>query len=229
MSSLTTAVKKSKGSLCEPFSDVLSEFKKGAYPMSNTKLLAGLSAAVLAAAIFVAPAQASCRDNNSCGIGSKKIHHVVRKHVKQASLRTTVRHKARKHAQVASLRHHGKRGIPANRGPVIAMIKARAPSYGVPTWFALRIAQIESGYNPSARGAAGEYGVYQLKCQTARGLGYHGGCGGLLNASTNVNYGLKHLSQAVRSSRGNLRMAASKHNGGLGTKRIVKRYVAMVF
>ena len=28
---------------------------------------------------------------------------------------------------------------------------------------------------------------------------------------------------------GNLRLAASKHNGGLGTKRLVPRYVAMIF
>ena len=41
---------------------------------------------------------------------------------------------------------------------VISLIKAQAPAYGVPTWFALRIAKIESGYNPSVRGAAGEYG-----------------------------------------------------------------------
>jgi soluble lytic murein transglycosylase-like protein len=195
--------------------------------MSKLKLMAGLSAAVLAAAIFVAPAQAqaSCADFGTCSIAKKKIQHVVRKRVKVAS----VRHHARKHVKIASVRHTRKHVLPANRGPVIAMIKARAPSYGVPTWFALRIAQIESGYNPNARGAAGEYGVFQLKCATAKGLGYRGGCGGLLNASTNVSYGLKHLSQAVRSSRGNLRLAASKHNGGLGRKRLVPRYVSLVF
>jgi soluble lytic murein transglycosylase-like protein len=109
------------------------------------------------------------------------------------------------------------------------MIKRTAPGYGVPAWFALRIAKVESGYNPRARGAAGEYGVFQLKCSTARSIGYSGTCGGLLNASTNVKYGLKHLSLAVKSSRGNLKLAASKHNGGLGRKRLVRQYVALVF
>jgi hypothetical protein len=33
----------------------------------------------------------------------------------------------------------------------------------------------------------------------------------------------------VRSSRGNLKLAASKHNGGLGRKTLVRKYVAMVF
>jgi len=109
------------------------------------------------------------------------------------------------------------------------MIKRMAPSYGVPSWFALRIAKVESGYNPRARGRAGEYGVFQLKCSTARSIGYSGSCSGLFNASTNVKYGLKHLSLAVKSSRGNLKLAASKHNGGLGRKRLVREYVALVF
>ena len=109
------------------------------------------------------------------------------------------------------------------------MIKSMAPSYGVPTWFALRIAKVESGYNPRARGQAGELGVFQMKCATARGIGYHGSCSGLLNASTGVRYGLKHLSIAVRSSRGNLKMAASKHNGGLGRRSLVPRYIRLVF
>jgi soluble lytic murein transglycosylase-like protein len=68
-----------------------------------------------------------------------------------------------------------------------------------------------------------------LKCATARGVGFRGNCAGLLNASTNVKYGLKHLSLAVQSSHGNLKLAASKHNGGLGRKSLVPRYVAMVF
>ena len=125
--------------------------------------------------------------------------------------------------------HHKATVSPAQRSAVMAIIKSQAPSYGVPTWFALRIAKVESGYNPLARGKAGEYGVFQLKCATARGVGFRGNCSGLLNASTNVRYGLKHLSLAVRSSHGNLKLAASKHNGGLGRKSIVKRYVAMVF
>jgi hypothetical protein len=41
--------------------------------------------------------------------------------------------------------------------------------------------------------------------------------------------GLKHLSMAMKLSNGNLKLAASKHNGGLGRKKLVQRYVAMVF
>jgi soluble lytic murein transglycosylase-like protein len=112
---------------------------------------------------------------------------------------------------------------------VVGLIKSMAPRHGVPTWFALRIAKVESNYNPRARGRAGELGVFQLKCQTARGIGYKGGCDGLLNARTNVEYGLKHLALAMKKSGGNLKLAASKHNGGLGRKSIVKGYVAKIF
>jgi len=44
-----------------------------------------------------------------------------------------------------------------------------------------------------------------------------------------VRYGLKHLSLAIRSAHGNLKLAASKHNGGLGRKSLVPRYLRLVF
>jgi soluble lytic murein transglycosylase-like protein len=133
-------------------------------------------------------------------------------------------------------RHHSTPHAAAARGAsaatqasVAAMIESMAPSYGVPTWFALRIAKVESGFNPAARGTHGELGVFQMKCATARGIGYRGSCDGLLDARTGVDVGLKHLALAIQSSGGNLQLAASKHNGGLGTRHIVHRYVAQVF
>jgi soluble lytic murein transglycosylase-like protein len=68
-----------------------------------------------------------------------------------------------------------------------------------------------------------------MKCQTARGIGYRGSCNGLLDARTGVQVGLKHLALAIKSSGGNLKLAASKHNGGLGRKTLVRKYVAAVF
>lgn len=202
--------------------------------MQINKIAAGFSAALITAMLMGGTAEAACRDTGTCP---------QQQQIKngQATVKKTIRAQARlqrpKHVKVAGRRLSGKRvkvqsalaAAPRGRGNVVAMIKAQAPSYGVPTWFALRIAQVESGYNPRARGAAGEIGVFQLKCQTARGLGYRGGCGGLYNAATNIRYGLKYLGLAVRSSNGNLKLAASKHNGGLGRKRLVPRYVAMVF
>jgi soluble lytic murein transglycosylase-like protein len=112
---------------------------------------------------------------------------------------------------------------------VADIIRELAPSYSVPTWFALRIAIVESGYDPYARGLAGEIGVYQLKCETARVMGFMGECSQLTDARTNVHWGLKHLSLAIGSSGGDLQFAASKHNGGLGCKSLVQSYLAKVF
>ena len=169
----------------------------------KNRLIAGLSAVVFSAAIFSGTAEA----------GSKSKISLSTEHVK-----TNKRHKSGK-AQVTS----------ETNDRVVNLIKDRAPRYGVPTWFALRIAKVESGYNPNTRGAAGEYGVYQMKCATAKDIGFSGNCAELLNASTNIRVGLKHLSMAMKLSGGNLKLAASKHNGGLGRKKLVQRYVAMVF
>ena len=177
----------------------------------KNRLIAGLSAVVFAAAIFTVTAEAGTKSKISLSteqVKNKKPTELVRKK----------RNKNRK-AQVS----------PASTDRVVGLIKNMAPQYGVPTWFALRIAKVESGYNPNTRGAAGEYGVYQMKCATAKGIGFSGNCSQLLNASTNVQYGLKHLQMAMKLSNGNLKMAASKHNGGLGRKKLVQRYVAMVF
>jgi soluble lytic murein transglycosylase-like protein len=117
----------------------------------------------------------------------------------------------------------------ASQGQVISLIKAMAPSQGVPTWFALRIAHVESNYNAHMRGSAGEYGVFQMKCATAKDIGFRGSCGELLDARTNIQWGLRHLALAIGKSDGNLRLAASKHNGGLGRRTMVSSYVAKVF
>ncbi len=117
----------------------------------------------------------------------------------------------------------------ASQANVISLITAMAPSHGVPTWFALRIAHVESNYKPHMRGAAGEYGVYQLKCATAKDIGFSGHCSALLDPRTNVQWGLRHLALAIGKANGNLKLAASKHNGGLGRTRLVPTYVAKVF
>ena len=183
--------------------------------------------------IHTLPAAAKCSDNTRCGAATfKKLG--ARYYTSKNSFYSTNYNKNRYATQHGSRREYAhiskqNRASAASRNHVVALIKSLAPRYGVPTWFALRIAKVESGYNPRAHGRAGEIGVFQLKCSTARGLGYRGGCSGLYNASANVQFGLRHLSLAIKSSRGNLKLAASKHNGGLGRKQLVKNYVSMVF
>ena len=138
----------------------------------KNRLIAGLSAAMFAAAIFSGTADAAPKSKTD---------------LSTEQVKSKTQRKGRK-AKVT----------PATQDRVVGLIKSMAPKYGVPTWFALRIAKVESGYNPNTRGAAGEYGVYQMKCATAKGIGFSGNCSKLLNATTNIRVGLKHLSMAMK-------------------------------
>jgi soluble lytic murein transglycosylase-like protein len=213
------------------------------------RLFAGLLASAVLGAAFTIPAQASCRDHGNCADtrpqGKKKSARVLKQNKQSVaktsmarSSRTVVQTKKRVHVTFGSrkLLPRKSRSMaalkvanPKASGNVVSMIQQMAPSAGVPAWFALRIARVESNYVPSLRGAAGEYGIFQIKCPTARSIGFSGNCSALLDARTNVRWGLKHLSLAINSSRGNLRLAASKHNGGLGRRTEVASYVAKVF
>ena len=206
-----------------------------------------LLAAFIASALHILPAAAKCGDDPiGCSLRSMNgASQATKAKIKAKTVRIHEKNvqraqgkKVQRMAQTRKLRSKRLKTQAALRvdventaghGHVVSMIKSMAPSYGVPTWFALRIAKVESGYNPRVRGRAGEIGVFQLKCQTARGMGFSGSCGQLADARTNVQWGLKHLSIAIRSSSGNLKLAASKHNGGLGRKRLVHSYVAKVF
>lgn len=211
-------------------------------------LFAGLlSAAVLGGAATI-PAQASCKGAGHCSKASvSKTHHHKKKlssarYGKSSVKLSSIKSRKRVHVVYGSSKPKSLRksqataealAIPvassASQGNVVSLIKSMAPSQGVPTWFALRIAHVESNYNAHMRGAAGEYGVFQMKCATAKGIGFRGNCAALLDARTNIQWGLKHLALAIGMSDGNLRLAASKHNGGLGRKRLVPTYVAKVF
>jgi soluble lytic murein transglycosylase-like protein len=218
----------------------------------KNRLIAGLLAAIVLGGASTIPAQAACKGDMHCLKSSAKKTH-TKKFSSAKPKKATAKHASAKSATVKSTkkkRVHVASGksrslkrttrmsdtalaIPAGsagRGnDVVAMIQSMAPSHGVPTWFALRIAHVESNYKPHLRGAAGEYGVFQLKCSTAKGIGFSGNCAELLDARTNVKWGLKHLSLAIGKSRGNLKLAASKHNGGLYRRSLVPSYVAKVF
>lgn len=196
------------------------------------RLIAGLLAAFFAASLF----GFNVADANARQVKHLKVSHVTKKKKTHIASKKSARKYAKLNSRKSYARHGKPRKVLASRGAsqaarnnVEAIIRSSAPAYGVPTWFALRIAKVESNYNPNVRGSAGEYGVYQLKCATARGIGFSGNCSQLLNPHVNVKYGLKHLSMAMRLSGGNLKLAASKHNGGLGRKKLVPRYVSAVF
>ena len=211
------------------------------------RIMTTVAAAILCSVVLALPAQARCKDSGACEPQTKKSSIATKRKLAVRPWGTKQRRRTVRLSTLftepaaRAVRPWGTRqrraalpvsytpGAARAHGNVAAIIASEAPRFGVPAWFALRIAHVESGYNPAARGAAGEFGVFQLKCETAKLIGYEGECAGLLNAGTNVQFGLKHLSLAISRSDGNLRMAASKHNGGLGRRTLVTSYVNKVF
>ena len=138
-----------------------------------------------------------------------------RKGVRKVS-RKRVR-KARSGRRVAAVRASRRAGYNACR--------SAARRFGVPLSTALAVCRVESGFRCSARGAAGEMGLLQIKPATARALGYRGPARGLLRCSTGAYWGMKHLAAAIR------RGGVWKHNAGLGAKRpnrMARKYARLV-
>ena len=67
--------------------------------------------------------------------------------------------------------------------------------YHVPEALIRRVIVRESGYNPRAKNGP-YYGLMQIRYDTAQSMGYEGPASGLLEADTNLHYGVKYLSGA---------------------------------
>ena len=93
------------------------------------------------------------------------------------------------------------------------MIARHASVHGVPVALADAVVRIESRYNPRAA-HAGNFGLMQIRLQTARSLGYAGGAGGLLDADTNLRFGMKYLGEAHRLAGGDVCRTVMKYQSG---------------
>jgi soluble lytic murein transglycosylase-like protein len=81
---------------------------------------------------------------------------------------------------------------PASSSSVDGLITKYAMLYNVPEALIRRVVQRESGFNPGARNGP-YYGLMQIRHDTARSMGYSGPAAGLLDADTNLRYGVKYL------------------------------------
>lgn len=73
-----------------------------------------------------------------------------------------------------------------------ALIRSYAAAYEVPEDLVQRVVIRESRHVPSARNGP-YYGLMQILPETARTMGYQGSAAGLLDAETNLRYGVKYL------------------------------------
>jgi hypothetical protein len=97
--------------------------------------------------------------------------------------------------------------------PYDAMIAQHAAANGVPVELVHRVIVRESRYNPRAV-HSGNYGMMQIRLQTARGMGYTGTAQGLLDPNTNLTYAVKYLAGAYKVAGGNHGRAVSLYASG---------------
>ncbi|WP_312526835.1 lytic transglycosylase domain-containing protein [Paracoccus sp. (in: a-proteobacteria)] len=88
-----------------------------------------------------------------------------------------------------------------------------ADHYQVPRALVHRVVVRESGYRPEARNGP-YFGLMQIVPQTAQTMGYRGAPQGLLDADTNLQYGVKYLRGAYLVANGNHDRAISWYSRG---------------
>lgn len=76
-----------------------------------------------------------------------------------------------------------------------ALIEKYSRLYDIPVDLVHRVVHRESRYNPAAY-SKGNYGLMQIRYNTAKAMGYDGPADGLFDAETNIKYAVKYLKGA---------------------------------
>jgi len=97
-----------------------------------------------------------------------------------------------------------------------ALLIREAEKNGLPPDIADSVAAIESGYDPTVVGAAGEIGLMQVLPDTAAMLGFKGDLAELAKPEVNIHYGVTYLAEAWRLANGDLCRALMKYRAGHG-------------
>lgn len=103
-----------------------------------------------------------------------------------------------------------------------------AEKHNVPASFALALVEHESRFDPNVRGSHGEYGLGQIKCSTARSVGFKGNCSLLLGVDTNLEYSMRYLREALNKADDNICHAATLYNRGLDNRPRSSKYCKSV-
>ncbi|OHV82379.1 lytic transglycosylase domain-containing protein [Ensifer sp. LCM 4579] len=95
----------------------------------------------------------------------------------------------------------------SSRPELDRLIEYYAELNGLPVELVHRVVKRESNYNPRAY-SRGNYGLMQIRYNTAKGLGYEGPAEGLFDAETNLKYATRYL-------RGAWMVADNQHDGAV--------------
>ena len=108
----------------------------------------------------------------------------------------------------------GANGLYPNETPHLrSRITYWSRHYQVPSSLVQRVIIRESHHRPEARNGP-YYGLMQIVPQTARTMGYRGPDSGLLDADTNLRYGVKYLRGAYLVANGDPDLAISWYSRG---------------
>jgi soluble lytic murein transglycosylase-like protein len=104
-----------------------------------------------------------------------------------------------------------------HRLPVRELVAEKAKEHHVPKQLAMAIVHVESKFQPNVVNK-NNYGLGQISCRTAKGVGFNGPCFTLLDPSVNLTYSMTYLNLALKRSDGNWCHAATLYHRGLGNK-----------
>ncbi len=91
----------------------------------------------------------------------------------------------------------------AQKAAIDRLIVFYSKKYNVPVALARKVVQSESEYRPLARNGP-YWGLMQIRYDTAKGMGFKGPPTGLLDAETNLAFGIAYLSNALTAAQGNV-------------------------
>jgi len=98
---------------------------------------------------------------------------------------------------------------------VKSLVAFEAQIQGVPTDFALAVAEQESGFTCNVISTAEAMGVLQILYPTAIEMGFRGKPEELLRCHNSAKYGLKYLKRALEETGGDVCLAANKYFAGM--------------
>lgn len=104
--------------------------------------------------------------------------------------------------------------VEAGRASFRTTAACEARARALPAEYALAVMEIESFYDPEARGGDGEVGLMQVMPATARLLGFSGNLDELADPHTNIVLGVRYLAQAFRLAGGDLCTTVMKYRAG---------------
>ena len=103
------------------------------------------------------------------------------------------------------------------------IFEQQAREQTVPAELVDAVAFVESAYDPSAIGHAGEIGIMQVMPSTAAMLGFSGTRAQLAEPETNIRYGVEYLAGALRLAGGDVCRALMKYRAGHGEETLSTR------